>query len=397
MSRPAALPAAPPKPLDAFVPGASAAPAPREVSLLLLGKGTVGGQLLAQLAAHGEALAHVHGVRVRLAGVVDSRRALFEPQGLQPHLARERLATQAPAPAPPPALSPLLERLARLPGPVLVDCTADGGLEGAYLEAFARGVSVVAANKKPLTLPWAAREALVRAARGAGVAYHYETTVGASLPVLDTLAALVRTGDVVQRVEGCLSGTLGFLCEQLMAGVPLSAAVREARARGYTEPHPAEDLRGEDVRRKALILARELGLPLELEDVQVEPFVPAALLREGGSPEELLLALEARDGQVAEEVARHRKEGKVLRYLARVEPQAASRGEPVARVGPVAVGPEHPAAHLKGPEALVAFTTARHRELPLQVRGAGAGGAVTASGVLADVLRVATAGGRSRA
>ena len=146
---------------------------------------------------------------------------------------------------------------------------------------------MVAANKKPLALPLERRAALSGVARRHFRAWHYETTVGAGLPVIETLRNLVATGDVVERIDGSLSGTLGFLCQEVMAGTPLSVAVRTARDRGYTEPHPRDDLSGLDVARKALILARELGLSLELDDVAVEPFVDASLLAED-DPEQFL-------------------------------------------------------------------------------------------------------------
>jgi aspartokinase/homoserine dehydrogenase 1 len=362
----------------------------QQVSLLVLGKGTVGSQLLAQVYAQQKWLADQHGIALRVVGVVDSRRALFDERGLAQEGLLERLAREPSSTETPSSLRPLLERLRVLPVPVLVDCTAADGMETHYLDAFARGIHVVAANKKPLALPWTQRQRLLSEARRNHRAYHYETTVGASLPVIDTLMALVRTGDTVRKVEGALSGTLGFLSDALMRGQPLSAAVREAQARGYTEPHPREDLSGTDVRRKALILARELGLELDLDDVEVEPFVPARLLAED-SPEAFLSALEELDLEMEIRMQVLRYEGKVLRYLARVDPDARTHGRPIIQVGPVAVDREHPAAQLKGAEALVAFTTDRHREYPLLVRGAGAGGAVTASGLLADVLRLAQA------
>ena len=208
--------------------------------------------------------------------------------------------------------------------------------------------------------------------------------MGAGLPVIETLKNLVATGDVVQRIDGALSGTLGFLCQEVMAGTPLSVAVRIARDRGYTEPHPRDDLSGLDVARKALILARELGLPLELGDVAVEPFVDASLLAED-DPERFLDRLAAHDDAFAAQVERYAASGRTLRYLAQILPHA--EGQKV-RVSPVAVERDHPAVPLRGAEALVAFTTSRYRDYPLIVRGAGAGGDVTAAGVLADVLRL---------
>lgn len=352
-----------------------------EVNVLLLGRGTVGGRLLGQLEETRESLRRSQGIATRLFGVVDRHGAHVDPAGI----ARADLPPRSSAPAgSPPELLRLLDRLSRRPLPVLVDCTAADGMETLYLEAFRRGIHVVAANKKPLALSLERRAAVSEVARRHFRAWHYETTVGAGLPVIETLRNLVATGDVVERIDGSLSGTLGFLCQEVMAGSPLSVAVRRARDRGYTEPHPRDDLSGLDVARKALILARELGLPLELDDVAVEPFVDASLLAED-DPERFLLSLASHDETFGLHVARYAAAGRTLRYLVQIVPGAEGRK---VRVGPVAVEPGHPAVPLRGAEALVAFTTARYRDYPLIVRGAGAGGDVTAAGVLANVLRL---------
>lgn len=356
-----------------------------EVNVLLLGRGIVGGSLLKQLAAQDAELRAQHDVRVRLSGLAGSKGAVFEPQGLDPARASERLDAAGEDKAKRADVRGLLPELARLTNPVLVDCTASSGMEEIYAQAFAHGINVVSANKKPLALPRAQRDALRAAARRHFRAYHYETTVGAALPVIETLKNLVRTGDRVVRIEGAFSGTLGFLCERLVAGEPLSAAVRRAKELGYTEPHPRDDLSGLDVARKALILARELGLQLDLEDVALEPFVPAAYLAED-DPEKFLQSLTAADAELARRVAALKAQGGLLRYLAKIEPAADG---PKVSVAPVGVDAAHPAAPLRGAEAFVAFHTERYREYPLVVRGAGAGGDVTAAGVLADVLRLA--------
>jgi len=217
--------------------------------------------------------------------------------------------------------------------------------------------------------------------------YRYETTVGASLPVIETLKDLVRTGDRVTLVEGAFSGTLGYLTNEVMQNQPLSAAVRTARDRGYTEPNPQDDLSGLDVARKALILARELGFPAEMEQMRVTPLVPSRLL-EPMELESFYAALAGYDEELAQQVADARARGQVLRYLARIEP-GPSGADCAISVGPVFVASDHPAAALKGTEAFVAFTTDRYAAYPLIVRGSGAGGAVTAAGVLADILRIA--------
>ncbi|WP_426757046.1 bifunctional aspartate kinase/homoserine dehydrogenase I [Myxococcus sp. Y35] len=357
----------------------------QQVSLFVLGRGTVGGQLLAQLRSQQALLRDRHGIALRVVGLADSRRALFDAAGLSLDGLEAKLASATPEAPETRTLVPLLDALRRLPVPILVDCTAASGLETLYTEAFQRGIHVVAANKKPLALPWEAREALLATARRNHVAYHYETTVASSLPVIDTLANLVRTGDTVHLITASLSGSLGFICNELTAGVPLSRAVRAARERGYTEPDPREDLSGTDVARKALILARELGLPLSLSDVALEPFVTT---REGTSVEAFFQELAGHDTAYAERVARCRQAGTVLRYLARIDPSKAGTGAPVIRVGTVGIEAGHPAADLRGSESFVSFTTTRHSDFPLTVRGAGAGGAVTASGVLADILRI---------
>ena len=243
------------------------------------------------------------------------------------------------------------------PGSVLVDATAADGLEHLYREALARGVHVVSANKKPFVAPWASRPS---ASGDACLAY--SATVGAGLPILSTIARLAGSGDRIARVEGLLSGTLGFVTDQIHRGVPLAAAIAAAKELGYTEPDPREDLRGIDVARKTVILARELGAAIELEDVALEPFV--------------------RDGEDLDaEVARLVACGKRRVYLAQIDATGA-------RVGPVIVDADHPAARVRGPTALVAITSRRHASSPLVIEGAGAGGAQTAGALLADVLAV---------
>ncbi|HEY4301344.1 MAG TPA: aspartate kinase [Candidatus Didemnitutus sp.] len=355
-----------------------------EISMLLLGKGIVGGSLLQQLAAQENNLRAQHDVHVRLVGLSGSRGGVIEARGLPPGEATARL-DQALAGKTTRAVTDLLPALSQLPNPVLVDCTGAPGMETLYVEAFARGINVVSSNKQPLALPTGQRDRLLNSARRHYRAYHYETTVGAALPVIETLKNLVRTGDRVVRIEGAFSGTLGYLCEQLVTGTQLSTAVRAARELGYTEPHPRDDLSGLDVARKALILARELGLALELDDVALEPFVPSAHLAED-DPEKFLQSLTSVDAAIAAKVDDFKRRGLLLRYLARIEPEASG---PKITVAPIGVEPNHPAAALRGAEAFVAFYSDRYQQYPLVVRGAGAGGNVTAAGVMADILRLA--------
>lgn len=368
----------------------------QRISMLVMGTGVVGAELIQQVRDQATGLRDHHDLFPVIVGLATSRRIVFDPDGLDPARASELLADAPEVLHGPggPVSHAVLDRLARLTAPVLVDCTGADGMEALYEAAFARGVHVVAANKKPLTLPTARRDALLDAARKHHRAYRYETTVGASLPVIETLQNLVQTGDTVELIEGSFSGTLGYLTNELMAGVPLDEAVRVAKGLGYTEPNPQDDLSGLDVARKAIILGRELGMQVELSDIALTPLVPDSVLAERDL-DAFFQALGRYAATMAATVSQLRAEGKVLRYLARVDPGAAARGEPALTVGPVGVPLDHPGARLRGSEAFVAFTTRRYKTYPLLVQGAGAGGAVTAAGVLADVLRiVATLRGR---
>lgn len=360
----------------------------QEVSLLVLGRGTVGSHLLQQVGAQCGFLQDEHDLRLELVGLGSSQKLLYDEQGIALDGWNERLEREGASEGTVVEMTDAkLEAFGRLPVPILVDCTGADDMEQLYERAFAHGIHVVAANKKPLTIPWESREALMRSARRTHREYHYETTVGASLPVIDTLKNLVRTGDSVRLIEGSFSGTLGYLTNELMEGKPLTATVKGAKELGYTEPLPQDDLSGLDVARKALILARELGIDLELDDIEIEPMVPARFIEELDL-DRFFTALESYDDEFAENIRAIQREGKTLRYIARIDPNA--EGAKLV-VGPVAVEPNHPAASLRGSEAFVAFTTERYSDYPLVVRGSGAGGAVTAAGVLADILRVAQA------
>jgi homoserine O-acetyltransferase len=356
------------------------------MSLVVLGKGKVGAPLLDQVREQAGSIASDYDIALRVVGIGDRHGLVFDDRGLDLTSWRETLLS-APATGPfrLPAALPVLDRLARLPGAVLVDLTADAALLPVYEEAFRRGIHVVGANKLPLAAPTSDRDVLTAARRQAHVHFHYETSVGASLPLLGTLRNLVRTGDRVLSVEGSLSGTAGYLLCEAEKGTPLSLAFRWARELGYTEEDARDDLTGLDSARKAVILARELGMRLDVGDVLLEPLLPPEVTG-AGTPAQLLEALRRHDRAFSENVRQARMRGRVLRYLVHVD-VAAGR----VRVGPEEVGPDHRAARLRDVEAYVAATTVRRSGSPLLVQGSGVGGALTAGGVLTDVLRVASA------
>jgi len=270
---------------------------------------------------------------------------------------------------------------------ILVDCTADETAP-LVLDALKAGWHVVLANKKPLAVAQPAYDELFAVAAHHGVLLRYEATVGAGLPILDTLTKLEEAGDEVHQILGCFSGTLGFLMTELMNGAPFSEVVRRAHGLGYTEPDPREDLSGMDVARKALILARRLGLRLELKDLAVDSLFPPSVSDD--DPQVFLDNLRCLDQEWAERVQAAKRDGQEIRYVARV-----SRAQVI--VGIEAVPADSPLGRLRGTDNQVTVTTRRYDLNPLIVSGPGAGAEVTAAGVLNDMLAIAAAprhGGR---
>ena len=270
----------------------------------------------------------------------------------------------------------------RRPRRVFVDATASDDVPARYDELLQRGVAVVTANKRRLAGRLDAYQALRRAGWRR---FFHETTVGAGLPVLRTLHELRATGDGLHRLTGLLSGTVGYLVDELSKGCRFSEAVRRAHELGYTEPQPLDDLSGEDVARKLVILAREAGFDLERGDVEVEPLVATDKWREL-ELEELWRRLAELDGAFEERQKKAERDGRRLCYLANLEGGRA-------RVGLVAIPSTHPCATATGTENVIAFYTDRYRDMPLTVRGPGAGPDVTAAGVFADILRAAATSG----
>jgi len=256
---------------------------------------------------------------------------------------------------------------------LVVDATAAEvtAIGPAFWRAQELGYGIVLANKKPLTADMATFRRLTSGPLG------YEATVGAGLPVIRTLQMLLDTGDVVRAIRGALSGTLGFIMSHLEGGLAFSQAVRRAVELGYTEPDPRDDLNGLDVARKALILARTMGLERELAHVHVESLAPPTPA--DASVEEVLVALEAVDDAMAQRFQQAEATGHTLRYVATVTPDEL-------RVGVAHVPRDGPLGGLQGPDNLILFETERYTPRPLVIRGPGAGATVTASALLADLL-----------
>jgi aspartokinase/homoserine dehydrogenase 1 len=352
----------------------------RESKLTLLGFGQIGRALVKQLVDQEKPLRAEAGVDLKVIAIADRSGIKVEEEGFTP-LALEKLSDHKASGgrlfdrSSPLTLQQVREMMRAelwlLPShrPILVDLTSE---ETAPLlqEALENGFHIVLANKKPLAVPQIEYERLFQTARERGLSIRYEATAGAGLPVLDTIAKLQEAGDRVEKIVGCFSGTLGFITTELEQGRRFSEAVSEAKARGYTEPEPLDDLAGLDVARKALILARTLGIRVELADIELEPMATSI-----GSP--------SLDADFARRVKRAMREERVLRYIATI----AGNG---IRVGLEAVPASSPMGSLRGTANQVAIYSKRYKTNPLVVTGPGAGADVTAAGVLNDILAITT-------
>jgi len=365
--------------------GGGAVAQPERTDIVLLGFGQIGRALASMIAK-----VKRKGLTLRIVGLIDRSGLVFDARGLSPR----RLAGLAAAKAKRAPLSKAaggrrasageaVAFVARhaLANPILVDLTADDTTE-TLKAALAAGMHVVLANKRPVAADRRTYEALLAAAQARGRRVLLEATVGAGLPIIDTYQKLVESGDRVLKIEGCPSGTLGYLFGEMGRGAPFSAALRGAIAKGYPEPDPRDDLSGMDVARKALILGRLLGFSGELGDIAVESLVPDDAERL--SVDDFLGSLERFDAAWAKRVAAAHARRGVVRYRAIVTRRRI-------RVGLVVVDASSPMASLNGTDNQFIFTTMRYRKNPLVITGPGAGPAVTAGGILNDVLQLAGA------
>jgi aspartokinase/homoserine dehydrogenase 1 len=340
----------------------------RRHAVLLLGTGVVGGAFLKLLDTPA-------GAALALVGAANSRHQQTDPAQLARRSLRERLHAAGAARDDAALLAALDASDAA--HKVIVDASASATLAARHPAWLARGYHVVTANKA-LAGGDASGWRALQTVRAGGARYGDAATVGAGLPVLSTLRRLHACGDALLSLEGVLSGSLSWLFNHYDGARPFSALLREARARGYTEPDARADLSGEDVARKLLILARTAGFALTRAAVQVENLVPASL--RALDAEAFRANLEALDAPLAARHAAARAHGRVLRHIARID----ARGN--AQVGLVEVAATHPAAHLAGTDNLFALGTTRYRERPLVIQGPGAGPEVTAQALLGDVL-----------
>ena len=350
------------------------------ISIGLVGVGNIGGTLLRQLSQRLRSLKQDFDIDFRVRAIASSERMLLSDQPIDLDKWRAQLSAHGEATD--------LTRLAahvydeQLPHAVLIDCTASQSVSELYGTWLERGIHVITPNKRANTSSLEYYRRLRKANRTVGAHYLYETTVGAALPIIETLRDLVQTGDEIVEIEGILSGTLSYLFNSFDGTRSFSSLVAQARELGYTEPDPRDDLSGTDVARKVVILAREIGMTVELADVALQGLVPEDLTH--GAVSDFLAALPKYDAHIEERRREAASRGEVLRFVGRVgrdgSASVALRSYPTT----------HPFARIQLTDNIVLFRTSRYNENPLIVQGPGAGREVTAAGVFADLLRLAS-------
>jgi aspartokinase/homoserine dehydrogenase 1 len=350
----------------------------KTVNVFLVGTGLIGGTLLTKLNQQIEYLQKEFSLNIKIAGLANSTKMFFDEEGIDTSRWKDLLIASE-------KKSDIDEYIhfmkeINLPNSIFVDCTADDGLVRKYKEILESNISIVTPNKKANTGSYKYYLQLKESALKHNVKFLYETNVGAGLPIIGTLKDMVSSGDKVIRIEGVLSGTLSYIFNSFQNGKSFSRIVNEAREKGYTEPDPREDLNGMDVARKLLILAREIGQPLELKQIKVENLVPPTL-RKKMSIDEFLNRLKEFDRHFEKKKKSAQKNEKVLRYIASLE-----NGR--AQISLQEIAANHPFYLLTGSDNILAITSRNYKDRPMVIKGPGAGADVTAAGVFADIIRI---------
>jgi len=348
------------------------------INLFLVGPtGLIGSTLIKQIQKQRDFLQEQLGMEINLTGLINSKRSLINSNGIDIADWQEELfASDSEA-----NLSHFVNDIIKLnfANSVFVDCSASKAVTEYYEKLLNKSISIVTPNKIANTLSLDKYNGLREIARKKNAKFLYETNVGAGLPVINTLHSLLNSGDRILKIEAVLSGTLSYIFNNFNGAAKFSEIVLKAKEQGYTEPDPRDDLSGLDVARKALILSRETGVDMELDDISVENLVPAAL-REVGVAEFMGRLSEADPGYEQMKAAAE-KEGKVLRYMAVIE---HGKVEIVLK----SVDTTHPFYNLSGSDNMIVFTTERYKNNPLVVKGPGAGAEVTAAGVFAEIISI---------
>ncbi len=347
----------------------------KQVNLFVVGTGNVGAKFMGQLHKQLQFLQQQMHLQVRLVGLANSRKMLIDEEGIDLAAWPEKLAASSTA-----NLRQFVDEIINrnLRNSVFVDITASDPVATVYEQLLRKSVSVVACNKVAASSAYTNYTKLKNLAREFSCQFLFETNVGAGLPVIATLSDLVSSGDRVHKIQAVLSGTLNFVFNNYDGSRPFADVVKQAQDEGYTEPDPRLDLGGVDVMRKIMILAREAGEEIEMEDIANNSFMPPSCMK--GTVDDFYREMAVHESHFRELVKEAAAKGCKLKFV-------ASFNEGKAAVGLQHIDPLHDLYHLYGKDNVVLFYTDRYKDQPLVVKGAGAGADVTASGVFADIMR----------
>ncbi len=349
----------------------------QELNLFVCGIGTVGGQLIEQIASQQEKLKNENNLKINIVGIARSSKAVFDRNGID--LASWREALQNGEDINPARLKEEVIGM-NIFNSVFVDCTASADIAALYEDFFNHGVNVVAANKIAASSDYENYHRLKETARARGVKYLFEANVGAGLPIINTIGSLRKSGDRIQKIEAVLSGTLNFIFNTISADIPFSTAVQMAKDQGYSELDPRIDLSGTDVIRKLVILSREAGYEVNQEDVEANLFIPREFFH--CSLDEFWKKLPTLDADFEARRQGLEADGKRWRFVATMEAGRCS-------VALKAVSSDNSLYVLDGSNNIVLLTTERYHNHPMLIQGYGAGADVTAAGVFADIISIA--------
>jgi len=348
-----------------------------ELNVFLMGIGTVGGNLLQQLQKQQEKLLKEKHLNIKLTGVANSRKMVFNRDGIDIDSFRETLDKSDKTSS----LQGFADGIKEMNiyNSVFVDCTASDVVATIYKDILQSNISIVTANKAAASSEYKNYAEIKKTAKQKGVKFLFETNVGAGLPIINTLNDLVNSGDKILKIEAVLSGTLNYIFNTISAEVPLSKTIKMAKDEGYSEPDPRIDLSGVDVARKVLILARESGYPIEMDEIHINRFIPDSFFN--GSLDDFWKNISELDNEFEKKRIKLAAENKRWRFVARFENE-------IAEVGLQEVDSKHPFYDLEGSNNLVMYTTERYHQFPMLIKGYGAGASVTAAGVFADLIKV---------
>jgi len=348
------------------------------LNIFITGKGTVGAHLLEQIKRQQKTLVHQNGLKLNVVGIAGRNSLLLNRQGIDLDNYKETLKKEG-IPSSPEILREEILKM-NIFNSVFVDCTASPEISALYGDFLSNNISVVSANKIAASSEYEIYHFLKETARKKGVKFLFETNVGAGLPIINTMNALINSGDKIVKLQAVLSGTINYIFNTISTEIPLSEAIRMAKEAGFSEPDPRIDLSGTDVIRKLVILTREAGYEVNQEDVEKNLFIPDRYFQ--GSLDDFWKSVSELDAEFEEKRKTLEAEGKRYRFVAEMDCGKC-------RLGLQAVGRSHPFYELEGSNNIIMITTERYDEFPMIIKGYGAGAAVTAAGVFADIISIA--------